>query len=296
MFQALDMELEIVRTVLQTDINDVYVCTDLKKNTGIFYTMVSVRGDRHRKLVTEKLNTERIFFSNNDFLGSFVYESCLNLVFRYYPESLLSLMGAVHLAEFKDCKTAALNLIAAYAQCGADAEMGLLLLQDRNINITKDGDIHFNYFLDFSKFQEEESKKNDLSVLAEKVFGILELNYKGKYDSPEHYPNDLRLFYLKMSTTGFSSIGHLISTVRNMDDKPTATKGFFPWLGRTLRGIKNFLFRNSIVTFLTILVLVTLIYGANQLYSRWIYRKAYEENVSYNGIEHIGDVYLGNEE
>lgn len=294
MFQALDMELEIVRTVLHTEVNDVYVCTDLKKNTGVFYTMVSVRGTRYRKLVSEKLNTERLFFSNSDFLGSFVYEDSLNLVFRYYSENLLSLMGGVYLADFTDCKKAVMNLISAYAQCGADSEMGLLLLQDRNINVTKDGEVHFNYFLDFSMLMEEE--ESDLSILAEKVFGILELNYKGKYDSPENYPNDLRLFYLKMRTTGFQSIGHLISSVRNMADKPVETKGFLPWLRRTFRRIKNFLFRNSMVTFLTILVIVTLIYAVTQIYSRWIYRRAYEENISYYGIEHIGDVYLGNEE
>lgn len=296
MFPALDMELEIVRTVLHTDANDVYVCTDLKKNTGVFYTMISVRGARFRKLVTEKLNTERLFFSNNDFLGSFVYENRLNLVFRYYHENLLSLMGGVYLLEFADCKRAALNLIAAYAQCGADSEMGNLLLQDRNINVSKDGEVQFNYFLDFSVLKLEEERKDALQLLAEKIFSILELNYKGKYDSPENYPDDLRLYYLKMTTTGFTSIGHLISTVRNMADQPAETKGFLPWIKRTFRKIRGFFFRNSIVTFLTILVTVTLIYAAGQIYSRWVYKRAYEQNVSYYGIEHIGDVYLGNEE
>ena len=296
MVPALDMELEIVRTVLHTDVNDVYVCTDLKKNTGVFYTMVSVKGARYRKLVTEKLNTERLFFSNSDFVGSFVYENRLNLVFRYYHENLLSLMGGVYLLEFTDCKKAAMNLIAAYAQGGADSEMGNLLLQDRNINVTREGDVQFNYFLDFSTLKTEEEKESDLKILAEKVFGILELNYKGKYDSPDNYPDDLRLFYLKMTTTGFNSVGHLISTVRNMADKPAETKGFLPWIKRTFRKTKNFLFRNSIATFLTILVVVTLIYAAGQIYNRWVYKKAFEKNVSYYGIEHIGDVYLGNEE
>lgn len=294
MYQALDMELEIVRTVLHTDVNDVYVCTDLKKNTGVFYTMVSVRGARYRKLVTEKLNTERLFFSNSDFIGSFIYENRLNLVFRYYHENLLSLMGGVYLVEFTDCKKAAMNFIAAYAQCGADSEMGSLLLQDRNINVTKDGEVHFNYFLDFSKLKSE--GENDLKLLAEKVFGILELNYRGKYESPENYPDDLRLFYLKMTTTGFSSIGHLISTVRNMADKPAETKGLIPWLKRTFRKIRNFLFHNSVVTFLTILVIVTILYAAGQMYQRWRIKRAYEQNVSYYGIEQIGDVYLGTEE
>lgn len=296
MFPALDMELEIVRTVLHTDVNDVYVCTDQKKNTGVFYTMVSVKGARYRKLVTEKLNTERLFFSNSDFVGSFVYEDRLNLVFRYYHENLLSLMGGVYLLEFVDCKKAALNLIAAYAQCGADPEMGKLLLQNQNINIAKDGEVQFNYFLDFSGLEADAKAGNDLAVLAEIVFGILELNYKGRYDSPENYPDDLRLFYLKMSTTGFASIGHLISMVRSMADKPAETRGIIPWLKKTFSNIKRFLFRNSIVTFLTILVIVTLIYAASQIYSRWIYKKAFEQNVSYYGIEHIGDVYLGNEE
>ena len=296
MFPALDMELEIVRNVLHTEVNDVYVCTDLKKNTGVFYTMVSVRGARYRKLITEKLNTERLFFQNNDFVGSFVYENRLNLVFRYCHENLISLMGGVYLDKFADCKRAALNLIAAYAQCGADSQMGNLLLQDRNMNLTKDGEVHFNYFLDFSALKTEEEKGNDLQLLAKKVFEILELNYKGKYDSVENYPDDLRLFYLKMTTTGFQTIGHLISTIRNMADEPAETKGLVPWIKKTYRKIKNFLFRNAIVTFLTILVIVTLIYAAGQLYSRWIYKKAYDQNISYYGIETIGDVYLGNEE
>ena len=293
MFPVLDMELEIVRTVLQSEVNDVFVCTDLKKNTGVFYTMVSVRGSRYRKIVTEKLNTERLFFSNSDFVGSFVFENRLNLMFRYYPENLLSLMGGVYLSEFVDCKKAALNLIATYAQCGADSEMGKLVLQDRNINVTRDGDVYFNYFLDFSMLNSEE---DDRKLLAEKVFDILELNYKGKYDSPQNYPDDLRLYYLKMITTGFLSIGHLISTVRSMADKPAETKGLIPWIEKNFRKIKSFLFRNSIAAFLTILVIVTLIYLAGQIYNRWNYQKAYERNVSYYGIENIGDVYLGNEE
>ena len=48
--------------------------------------------------------------------------------------------------------------------------------------------------------------------------------------------------------------------------------------------------------FLTILVVVTLIYGSVQVWRRWTVKKAYESNVSYNGIEYIGNVYLGEEE
>ena len=296
MFPALDMELEIVRTVAHNDINDIYVCKDLKKNTGVFYTMVSIRNTKFRKLIAEKLNTERLFFSNNDFVGSFIYESCLNLVFRYYQESLLSLLGGVYLVEFAECKRCALQLAAAYAQSGADAELGMLILQDRNINITKAGEIYFNYFLDFSKFQSVGTENNDMKLLAEKIFEILELNYKGKYETPNQYPDELRLFYLRMSNIGFMSIGHMIASVRVIPDQLAETKGVIPWLKRNFRKVKNYLFQNSTATFLTILIIVTLIYAANQIYNRWLINRAYERNISYYGIETIGDVYLGNEE
>ena len=36
MIPALGMELETVRTVLQNQVNDIYVCTDLSGETGVF--------------------------------------------------------------------------------------------------------------------------------------------------------------------------------------------------------------------------------------------------------------------
>lgn len=296
MFPALNMELEIVRTVLQNEVNDIYVCTDVRKNTGVFYTMISIHDTRYRKIVTEKLNTERIFFSNRDFVGSFIYENRLNLVFNYYHENLLSLLGGVYLAEFSDCRKAALGLVAACAESGAGPDMGALLLDQRNINITKDGEIQFNYFMDFSGMEPGGEEKRYLDAVAVAAFRILELNYKGRYDSPENYPDSLRLFYLKMTTTGFSSIGHMISTIRSMPEKLVEMRGIFWWFRNGFRRGRNFLFRNSMTAFLTILVTVTVIYAAVQIRSRWIVRKAYENNVSYYGIEYIGDVYLGDEE
>ena len=296
MFPALNMELEIVRTVLKNEVNDIYVCTDALKNTGSFYTMISIRDKKVRKIVTEKLNTERIFFSNRDFLGSFTYGDCLNLVFRYYHENLLSLMSGVYLEEFADCKKTALNLISACAESGAGADVGMLLLDDRNINITRDGNIQFNYFLDFAQIQPEFNEEQYLKSVAEAAFSVLELNFKGNHDSPENYPSDLRLFYLKMTTGGLTSLGHMISLIRGMSDKPVVMKGIVWWIKSRFRRVKNFLFRNSMTTFLTILVVATVIYAGVQIHSRWKIRKAYENNVSYYGIEYIGNVYLGDEE
>ncbi len=296
MYPAFNMELEIVRTVLQNEINNIYVCTDLSKNTGVFYTMISIHDNRYRKMITEKLNTERLFFSNSDFIGAFLYEDQLNLVFRYYHENLLSLMGRVYLSSFAYCKKAAIEFLSACAESGADPELGMLLMDERNINITKDGAIQFNYFLDFARMQPGIGEDAYLAQMAQTVFGILQLNYEGKYESPEQYPDELRIFYLKMISTGFLSNENIISTKREKPAKPIEKRGYLKKNFQAIARQANNLIQNSMTAFLTILVVVTVIYAGVQIHSRWRAKKAYESNITYNGIEYIGDVYLGDEE
>lgn len=293
MYFALNMELEEVRTVFKNDINEVYVCTDVSKDTGVFYTMVSITSARHRKMLAEKMSTDGLFVGNQDFVGSFVYASKLNLVFRYCSENLLTMMANVYLYSFVDCKSAAVNLVAAFAEAGIDPSVGVLLLHPRNINITKEGSIRLNYFLDFAEYDEQVTEEAFNQQLGEKAFSVLELNYKEKYSSPDLYPNDLRLYYMKLKRNGFVSMGQIINTIRGMADSPMAMRGIVWWFRSRLRRTRGFLFRNSMNAFLTILVVVTLVYAGIEIEKRVRVSRAFEENVSYNGIEYIGDVYLG---
>lgn len=295
MYLALNMELEIVRTVLENDVNDIFVCTDIKDNTGVYYTMISIKDAKFRKMIAGQMNTSGLFFGNKDFVGSFSHEDQLNLVFRYYHESLLSVMGSVYLYSFVECKSAALAYIAAFAEAGVNGSVGLLLLKDRNINIYKDGGFQLNYFIDFSEWKECSSQEY-ITEVAKGAFRILDINYREKYDTPELYPDDLRLYYLKLVSSGFSTFGQIIATIRGMSDKPVEMRGFFWWIKSRYKITKNFLFRNSINTFLTILVIATLIYAAYQIGIRIRANKANANNIDYYGIETIGDVYLGDEE
>lgn len=295
MYLALNMELNKVRTVLENDINDIYVCTDIKDNTGVYYTMISIKDAKFRKMIAGQMNTSGLFFGNKDFVGSFSYEDQLNLVFRYYHESLVSVMGSVYLYSFAECKAAALSCIAAYAEAGVDKSVGLLLLAERNINIYKDGSVCLNYFMDFSQWKECTGEEY-INEVAKTAFHILDINYREKYDTPELYPDDLRVFYMKLVSTGFTTFGQIIATIRGMSDKPVEMRGFFWWIKSRYKIVRNFLFRNSINTFLTILVIVTLIYAAYQIGIRLRASKANANNIDYYGIQTIGDVYLGDEE
>ena len=295
MYLALNMELETVRTVLENDINDIYVCKDLKDNTGVYYTMISIKDAKFRKMIAGQMNTSGLFFGNKDFVGAFSHEDQLNLVFHYFHESLVSVMGSVYLYSFAECKEAALSCIPAYAEAGVDGSVGLLLLDERNINIYKDGGVCLNYFMDFAQWKEC-TKEEYITEVAQTAFHILDINYREKYDNPELYPDDLRIFYMKLTSTGFSTFGQIISTIRGMSDKPVEMRGFIWWLKSRYKIVRNFLFRNSINTFLTILVVVTLIYAAYQIGIRLRANKANANNIDYYGIQTIGDVYLGDEE
>ena len=150
-------------------------------------------------------------------------------------------------------------------------------------------------YLDFAQWKEC-TKEEYITEVAQTAFHILDINYREKYDNPELYPDDLRIFYMKLTSTGFSTFGQIISTIRGMSDKPVEMRGFIWWLKSRYKIVRNFLFRNSINTFLTILVVVTLIYAAYQIGIRLRANKANANNIDYYGIQTIGDVYLGDEE
>ena len=196
---------------------------------------------------------------------------------------------------FTEFKPVAQDLITALAGANVHQDVGMLLLKDRNINISKEGTITFNYFLDFAE-QKDSSMEGFLTEAATQAFHILDINYRDRYQSPQAYPDDLRLFYLKLRNSGFSSFGQMIGMVRSMADKPIEMRGFLWWIQNHFRRTKNFLFRNSMNTFLTILVVVTLIYATYEVGMRIRASRAFEKNVSSYGIEYIGDIYLGDEE
>lgn len=46
MSELLSMRLEPVRTVLKNEVNEIAVCVDLGRRTGVFYTMISITEPR----------------------------------------------------------------------------------------------------------------------------------------------------------------------------------------------------------------------------------------------------------
>lgn len=294
MYRALDMELLIVRTVLKNETCEVSVCKDQKRDSSEFYTLVSVSEDAMRRELARRTAQGTLFAENSDFIGSFTFQNCLNLVFSYREENRLAGREEEYCKSFADRRKLSVSLLAACVEMGSPDDIGRLLLSEENINVAPGGDIYFNYFLDFSRFKRETSSAGFFLAAGTQVYEILSGGYRAKTDGDyERYPRELQLFYRKMRANGFTSLSQLLTFVRDLPDEPeeayTGARRLLKWLGR----LKSFYLAHTTEIFLALLVALTLFYVVGQLLARM--GKEREKTGVYSGIEQIGDVYLGDE-
>lgn len=288
------MELEPVRTVLQTEVNEISVCADRRAGTETFYTVISVRSRERGKELAGQMATGGLFGECADFMGSFTKHDQLNLVFRYHAEARLESREALHAATFADRKAIALGLLAAMAETGITGSVGELLLAPHNLNISEDGAVYLNYFLDFTSCPTGED--GYYKKLAWCVYEILSREYAIKYEGQtEAYPVELRLMYKKLESHAFSSYSQLITFVRELPDRPKPTRTGVRRAVDGAIGVKSRIRKNLTRYFLVALVLVTAVYLCYQLAARLTGRRERQENTVYAGMETIGEVPLGEE-
>ncbi|MEG1773772.1 MAG: hypothetical protein RR320_02840, partial [Oscillospiraceae bacterium] len=130
------MQLETVRTVLSNEVNEISVCVDLKRKSGVFYTVVSIISAPVRRKVAGIFASDGPLATNSDFIGLFSHGDSLNLVFLYREESLLSRREAIYATTFALRKQIVESLLVSLAETQLLGSIGLLLLSDRNINIS----------------------------------------------------------------------------------------------------------------------------------------------------------------
>lgn len=296
LISALNMELEAIRTVLTNDVNELTVCADRKRETGVYYTVISIKSGKVSKMIAQRINTEGLFTSNNDFVGSFIYLDTLNLVFHYHKESLLKSREALYAASFADRKAIVMNLLVALAETETTGNIGTLLLNDRNINVGPGGQIYLNYFMDFAQLCRDDADEIYYRNVADCAFMILSREYETKHDrNIEYYPQELRLFYKKIESKIFHSYNHIMTFVRSLPDKPQEERfGVWRLIGRT-EGIVNYVKANAMTFFLSVTLIITLGFLANQIYIRVRAGKSTQENTTYVGMDTIGEVYLADE-
>lgn len=297
MIQALNMQLEPVRTVLANEVNAVAVCEDCRRDTGVFYTVISITAPEVRREVAGLMATARLFVGNRDFIGSFTQGDALNLVFLYRTENRLLSHEDVYGTDFPHRREMAENFLTACAETQLEGSVGMLLLEERNLNLGRDGSVYFNYFLDFARWERETSPERFYSVVAVRAFDILSRDYTRQAEgSITNYPSELQVLYKKAQFGSFISLGGVLACVRALPARLSPpSRGLRRLWAAVLRGL-HFLQRHSMEFFLGILVTVTLVYLVVQVSARVSAQKAADNNIVFQGLAQIGEVYLGDED
>lgn len=297
MFQVLNMSLQIMRTVLKNEINEVSVCSDMKSENGTFYTLISITDGEISKEVAKLVNTNRLFSGNRDFVGSFTYQSSFNLVFVYRQEARLADREALIAETFAQRKALASGFLVACAETGAEGPIGELLLCERNIHVAQDKKVYFNYFLDFKEYDPSHDPLRFFTLVAEYAFDILAREYSMKYDRHvDNYPQELQAFFKKKQRNGFTSFNQILTFIKMIPDKPTEQHFGIRRLWDRICYFFSWVKQNSMALFVVVLVTVTVVFASVQIYLRLSVRRENKVNTSYAGLENIGEVYLGDED
>ncbi len=291
------MDLQVLRTVIKNDVNEVSVCSDMKRESGTFYTLIAIYDEEIRRQVVKKVKGEGVFAKNMDFIGSFTYENSFCLVFNYRSEVRLCDKEAIIADNFKKRKELATAFVMACIESDCDQAMGELLLQDRNINIAGDSRVHFNYFMDFAQYQPGRNKDIYYNKVGDYVYGILAREYIVKFDdATEFYPKELQAFFKKKEKTGFASFNQILTFINLMPDKPTSRQTGIMRLWARFMEMLTWAKAHSMTLFIVFIVGFTLFYLTYQITARLSVSRNIEENVTFSGLYTIGEVYLGEED
>lgn len=296
MIQTLNMDLEVVRTVLKNEGTEISVCRDRKRDSGVFYTVISVQDPEIRKELARRMAENHLFDSNSDFIGTFTFRGSFNLVFTYQPENRFSAREEEWCRSFADRKKLAESYLVACAEIGITGGIGELILEESNINLSPTGEVYFNYFLNFDKLRDWDNEGNFYRTIGTRVYDILSGGYKVQLDGDfERYPSEIQLFYRKTEAKSFASINHLLTFVRELPDEPEEqVTGFRRQLKRLEGGI-GWIQQHSSTLFLLTLVLITIVFAVYQIAIRIRAGKNAEKILEFVGLTTIGEVYLGDE-
>ena len=295
MIAVLNMDLEPVRLVLANEVNRIQVCEDRRRAAGVMYTVVSVTAPAARRAAAAFVAQDALA-ANADFLGSASQGEALHLVFRYRSENLLASREAIYGVDFVHRRAMAESFLAACAETQLPPELALLLLNGRCLNLSEQGEVYFNYYLDFADCRPGRTTADFCRAAAERVFDLLGRPYEEQAEgSLNRYPRELVAFHKKMQAGGFATVGAILAAVRAMPDRPEPPHRGLRLLWDRFLGFLAFLRRHSMAIFLTALVCITLGYAVYQIAIRMAAKNDAKQYTAYGGMQTIGEVSLMDE-
>lgn len=285
MIYSLDKKFEVVRTIVSNKTNDVMVAKAKTNNDPQFYTLVQIKDKSCQARLLKIISQNHMGNFISDFVEIMAFESSVILIFKYITESKLFYYKSLYWRNFSDRLKVAKNLLAELMSSRMPVEILYFMLDENNLNLTADGSVFFNYFLNFDILPETVNMQDIINRAAEVVLRILTEDIKIKYFETD-------LLRVKVLRKSFSSFADIYSDLKNIPDKEETGSYLFKKLKRWNKRYK------ARVLSITKAVILAVIIGASLFYTftQWDSRKAVPvqatETAVYDGLNKIGTITL----
>lgn len=298
MIYTADYTLEIRRIVLENEVNKVYICKDKRSENGLFYTCICVQHPLLQKEILAALMKGKLFTTNGDYKGHFIYESTLNLLFLYHKEQLMQTYMDLYIDSFKKKKLLCKNLVGACQALDVEGYWLALLLNPSCINLNFDGSVYFNYFFDFRPFihknfiHKKLTETQGLQLLGTQVLDILAdehiLSHAGG-----HYPKELYIFQKKL-ISGFKSYGEIYKYLNRLPDEIVEKKNFKDWIKIQKENFESGFQKYGLMIIMWLMMLIAGTCGFQVIKTRKEIQPVISE--TYKELYRIGNVMIQQEE
>ena len=172
-YESDKMRLLPVSTKFVGQVNDCYICRDLKSSGGILYTTIVIHDHDVVRRVLEMFR-----LSNRNGKEILVDEFAMSdkhiLVFPYHNERPLFDFYEGESLTLSQCEDVCISTILACITCDLPYPIVYLLLTGGMLNLASDRSVYFGYEMDLSKLDDTISEKECTDICAKILLKMLE--------------------------------------------------------------------------------------------------------------------------
>ena len=217
-YESDKMRLLPVSTKFASQVNDCYICRDLKSSAGILYTTIVIHDHDVVRRVLEMFR-----LSNRNGKEILVDEFAMSdkhiLVFPYHNERPLFDFYEGESLTLSQCEDVCISTILACITCDLPYPIVYLLLTGGMLNLASDRSVYFGYEMDLSKLDDTISEKECTDICAKILLKMLEPKAGQKATS----------YYLLQKKTANSSYSRFPDLYRDVTIAAVSKKKITVW-------------------------------------------------------------------
>ena len=172
-FESARQRLSVVKESFKSEVNDVYICRDLRSSAQSLYTVIVLHDHTH---VKQLLTVIQDYSGGADdrIVDTFTYRGEFIMVFPYQHERPLDMFYMGDAYPLARCEDIALNILVSCIGSHLPWPLLYLILQQGQVNISNDDEIFLGYQIDLKDFDPEIGEKECVYACARILLRILE--------------------------------------------------------------------------------------------------------------------------